>query len=374
VTIMRRFWVLVTIRRLVLLIVLLGLGLVAWRVYRVGPEALWLTLKLQYGDVETRRAAAHKFSNELRHSSIFEILGEENLASSLEREDLLFYALLHAARDRDPECRAIALSTVGLLVVFRPTDLRKSQVLNQARVALRDPEAKVRATGLMGLVGLVQTSTALESLKAGLSDPSVEVQETAVRMLGMLGVLAGETESVVIARETQSELALILTEILASQQDVRLRVTAAWAMSYFGKDKSYQNGGCPDVVPALLGALRDPSVEVRRAATTILGRTTPDARGKWVTAWSLRKSTIIPACRQALTDADEEVRDHAAVALFWLGERDPEIITILEEVGLSENSLRGHRFQEALDAWKAESAPALAEDPALGEREGNGPR
>jgi hypothetical protein len=46
------------IRTLLLLVALVALGLFAQRIYRDGPEAHWLVLKLRYGNVAMRRSAA----------------------------------------------------------------------------------------------------------------------------------------------------------------------------------------------------------------------------------------------------------------------------------------------------------------------------
>jgi HEAT repeat protein len=280
---------------------------------------------------------------------------QEYLTLRQQRGDMLFSALIYAAGDPDPECRATALSAAGTFAVLRPNDLRKSKVLRLALIALRDPNATVRAAGIEQLVYVAQPSAALEAFKVALSDSSLEVRMTAIRQLGGLGY---------ITRETQTEVAPILAEILASEQDGRVRVAAVWAMSSFGKDFRRDVAG-PDVVPALLGALRDAEVKVRRVAAYNLTST----QTQTISAWTTRKDAIIPACRKAMKDTDEEVRDHAAVALFFLGERDPEIIPVLEEGGRSADASRSRHCKEVLAAWKAESEPTVPGDPALGEQD-----
>jgi HEAT repeat protein len=361
---MRRLRFRLTIRRLALLIVLVALGLVGWRVYREGPEAHWLLLKLRYGNVATRRATAKKLLVGIAFAPFREMLGndpvpedprerQKYLALRQQLGDMLFSALLHAAGDPDPECRALALNAAGAFAFLRPDDLRKSQVLRLALIALRDPEGVVRAAGIEQLLSLAQPSTAFEAFKEALSDPSFEVRVMAIRELGGLGM---------IVKETQTEVAPILAEILASKQDDRLRVAAVWAMSRFGKDFRRDAAG-PDVVPSLLHALRDPEVKVRRVAAYNLSST----QTQTISAWTTRKDAIIPACRKAMKDTDEEVRGYAAVALFCLGERDPEITPVLEEGGRSADARRSRHCREALDAWRAELEAAILGDTVLGE-------
>jgi hypothetical protein len=367
---MRRLRFRLTIRRLALLIVLVALGLVGWRVYREGPETHWLLLKLRYGDVETRRAAAQTIRKGAGVVGLQEWIREDlvpkdprerqnYLSLRQQRLDMVFPAVLHAANDPDPECRATALGVAAWLAVYQSSDLLKGQVLKKTLVALRDPEERVRASALGTLAGIAQQSTALEAFKTALSDPSIHVQERAIRELGMLGV---------IARETQSEVASILAEVLASQRDDSVRIWAAWGLGFLGSDRRRQPGTGPDVVPALIGALRDPEVRVRRKAASILSRSTIYNRLQQVSEWNLRKDAIIPPCRKALTDADEEVCDHAALALFWLGVRDADIIARLEaQCRRPDPNLARNEFRDALDAWKAESEPTMPADPALGE-------
>jgi HEAT repeat protein len=364
---MRRLRFRLTIRRLALLIVLVALGLLGWRVYREGSETHWLVLKLRYGNAQTRRATAKKLHDQIAMGMLQSMFGidplpvnprerEDYLDRRQERGDLLMAALLRAAADRDPGCRAMALNAAGALALLRPNDVRNSQVLRLALIALRDPEGVVRTAGIEQLLSLAQPSTALEAFKAALSDPAFEVRMMAIRQLGGLGY---------VARETQTEVA----EILASEKDERVRVAVVWAMSMFGKDYNRDTAG-PDVVPSLLDALRDPEVKVRRVAAYNLSST----QTQTISAWTTRKDAIIPAARKAMKDTDEEVRDYAAVALFCLGERDPEMTPVLEEGTRSTNSNRSRRCREALDAWKAELEAAVLGDPALDQRDGNGPQ
>ena len=100
----------------------------------------------------------------------------------------------------------------------------------------------------------------------------------------------------VIVPATQFDAASILIPLLASREESRVRVNAAWAICYFGKDRDrHPPGAGPDVVPALVAALHDPHVDVRRAVAVILGLTTFDPRGRRITAWDRRKDSIIPA-------------------------------------------------------------------------------
>jgi hypothetical protein len=320
-----------TTRRLGLLVLMVALGLGGWRVYREGPELHWLVFKLRYGGVETRLSTASKILRAVASQSLWTIQEKEPipgdprgrqawLALRQQRDEILFSALLSAIRDPVPECRGAALRAAGKFVLSRPSDSRKNQVRKETLVALRDPNAVVRSAGLEQLVGIEQPPIALASLRKALADPSVEVQVTAIWQLGVLGM---------IAAETQAEIVAILKEILNNQQDDRVRVAAEWGLSHF-ENANHDDTPGPNVVPALLIALRDPEVGARREAATILARMTSTARSQSVAAWSLRREVIIPACRTAMTDTDEETRNSAALALFALGVRDPEIAVLLK--------------------------------------------
>jgi HEAT repeat protein len=357
---MRRLRFRISIRGLALLILVVALGMLGWRVYLEGPELHWLLLKLRFGNVQTRRATAQEIQRSLGGAFLGELVGMNTVPSApLERQefltrreqrgDLVFSALIAASNDRDPQCRATALSTAGLLAVVRASDLRKAQVLAKALNAIRDREVVVRIAGLEQLVSIAEPSYALVTLKAALLDPVVEVREVAAFQLGGLGI---------VVRETQHEVAAILAETLASPQDVRVRIKAAGAMFLFGKDDRRAGAG-PDVVPALIGALRDPEIKLRRASASYLGSTTFDARSRRVSSWISRRDAIIPACRAALSDHDEEVRDNATLALFWLGVRDREIIASLEAEGRSLSPILAHGYRDASEAWRVENEPTV---------------
>jgi hypothetical protein len=357
---MRRLRFRIRIRSLALLIVLVALGFLGWRVYREGPEVHWEILKLRFGNVQTRRNAAHKFQQSLAGAWLSDMFGlapmptdpqelKDYLGRRQERGDLLFSALLAAANDPDPESRATALSAAGSLAVLRDIDGRKDQVLAQAFVALRDGEAMVRVAGLGQLAGLARPENALRELKAGLLDPAIEVREAAALQLGMLGV---------IASETQLEVASILGETLAGREDVKVRLMAAGGFGLFGVDHRRTANG-PDVVPDQLTALRDPEVKLRRHAAYVLSRDWSNGRSGRVSSWNSRRDARIPACRVALADVDDEVRDYATLALFLLGVRDPEIIARLEAKGRSMGPNLAQEFREAAEAWRVETEPKV---------------
>jgi HEAT repeat protein len=186
----------------------------------------------------------------------------------------------------------------------------------------------------------------LNAIRSALDDRSIEVREKATFELGMLGV---------IVPASQPAVASILIPLLASREDPRIRVKAAWGMCYFGADgRRHPPGAGPDVVPALVAALDEPDVDVRRAAAAILGQTTSIAQGGEISVWDQRKDSIIPALDVATTDEDRGVREESALALFAFGRRDPVVIELIERAVDDPARSQNARFGSALRKWEDE--------------------
>jgi hypothetical protein len=369
---MRRPRVRISIRSLASLIAVVALLLVGWRVYREGPEAHWMLLKLRYGDVETRRAAAaevHKEEARFLLRAFFEDMSGPPNPQTLEVRhrhrrwaELLLPALIRATKDPDPACRINALKASSSLATFYATELLKDRVFHLSLAAMHDPDESVRAAAMAsvpGGLGRRDAETLIEAYRTALSDPAVAVRRAAAERLGMFAV--GEPE-------IQADVATILMGVLASREDPGVRAKAISGLWVFGLDRR-RGPDCPDVVPALVATLRDPAVEVRRKAAEVLGRTTIDTQCRPVSDWDLRKATILPAIERALMDEDRTMREEAALALFGLGRREPGLIELIEKGAGDTDRARQHRFAEAIAAWKEESEPKAAAEEADAQEE-----
>ncbi len=319
------------IRTLLLLVALVALALTGQRLYRDGPETHWLLLKLRYGNVEARRSAAIQAGK-----------------SGPEGADRFIPALAQAANDPDAGCRARALRALHNLVVLYAPESEKTLVLRQILAATRDPDDSVRAAAVGSLVGLADRDTrgVITAIQWALADSSVVVRQTAARALGMIAATLPAT---------QPDAASILIPLLASREDSRVRVQAAWGLCYFGRDhRRHRAGEFPaDVVPALVTALRDPDVEVRRTAAVILGLTTYDPGERRISSWDRRKASIIPALKAGISDLDKAVREESALALYAFGQRDAVVIELIEQAARDRDRVYKSNFETALKEWQA---------------------
>ncbi|MDR3617813.1 MAG: HEAT repeat domain-containing protein [Paludisphaera borealis] len=283
-----------------LAVALVPLVLVVYTLNRDGPEARWLLLKLRYGNVATRRSAAIEAlqsEGQAKSRDMFDFIFpnptnprtlEAEQRGRRRRAELLLPALARAANDPDAACRAHSLHALGFLAALHASDFEKLLTLHQVLAATRDPDDSVRTAAVGALGGLAgpDTETVINALRSALADSSLEVRQKAVWELGFVGVSVPAT---------QADVAAILIPLLASREESRVRVQAAWSMSFFGVD-SFRHPPTtgPDVVPALVAALKDPDVEVCRATAVILGLTTSDAQGRKISKWEQRKAAISP--------------------------------------------------------------------------------
>ncbi len=354
------------IRTLLALVALVALVLIGQRVYRDGPEAHWLVLKLRYGNVEARRSAAIQIKQS-EGAAMFQSLFAQVFSSSANpqgleehwrrqkrRAELLIPVLIQVTKDPDAGCRARALEALAVVVPQNASDSTKRLVLRQILAAMQDPDASVRTAAVGSLAGFAEQDmgAVLEAIRSALADSSVEVRQTAARELGNLGVLLPRS---------QPDAASILIPLLASREDPRVRVQAAWGMARF--DQDYRRGAGPDVVPALVAALSDREVDVRRAAAIILGLTHPDAQGRAVSAWDQRKDSILPSLVAAISDADKAVWEDSALALFAMGRRDPAVIERIEQAARDPARPQKSRFESALKEWQTEREASDPLDP-----------
>jgi HEAT repeat protein len=332
------------IRALLLIVTLVAVCLLGLRIYFDGPpEAHWLALKLRYGNILARRAAAaDAWQGGEAWDGFFD--GANRAASEMQRQrrqrraEMLLPALVQATKDSDAVCRARALRSLHNLATLDGSEHQENLALRHILAATRDLDGYVRAAAVDSMVGLASrdTGAVISAFRSALADPSVTVRLTATQQLGMLGV---------IVPQTQPDVALILIPLLASEQDARVRAKAAWALCYFGVDRRRHppNLG-PDVAPALVAALHDPDVDVRRTAAHILGLTV-NTQGGGISSWDQRKESIIPALRAAIADDDKETRENSALALFALGQREPVVIELIEQAARDPARFRRAEFE-----------------------------
>ncbi len=348
------------IRTLFALMVLITLAWVGTRIYHDSLEAHWLLLKLHYGDVEARRSAAREARDyegkELLHNMVGQAFSgpatpqatEQRWGRGRRRAEILLPALAQATRDPDDICRVHALEALDVFASFYGTPPEKRYALRHILIATRDRNDSVRTAAIGSLASLAEcdAEAVLATLRSALSDPSIEVRRTAAEELGMLGV---------IHPSTQPEVARILESVLASQEDPRVRIKAAWGMCYFGVDqRRHPAGSGPDVVTILIAALNDPEIEVRRTVAIILSSTTTDIQGQPLSSWDQRKALIIPPLKTVMADNSSVIREESALALFSLGQRDPTTIALIEQATRDPARSQKARFESAFNAWRTE--------------------
>jgi HEAT repeats len=344
------------IRTLLLFVAIVALALVGQRIYLDGPEAHWLVLRLRYGDVETRRAAANDawtLGDESIHNNFDYVFGfgnpptpETQIRRRQRRTALLLPALARAAKDSDAICRARALVALHLRTVGGASEPGKVLARREILTAFRDVDPSVRAAAVRTLVVLTgpDRGAVIAALRSALDDPCWKVRHAAALELGTLGLEIPETQPVV---------ASLLSPVLAGREDSRVRTGAAWALFFFGRDSRRQppESG-PDVIPPLLAALHDQDVDVRRTAAVILGQTS--SQGRTLSAWDQRKDSIIPALKLAIADDDKATREDSALALFAFGMRDILIIKLIAQAASDPDRSEKAEFVSAMKAWQAE--------------------
>lgn len=363
-TIMRRHRLQIRVQTLVGLVALVAVLLAAVMFCGDEPMCHWRAWQVRWGGVARRRAALEQiWLAEGRATLGFmraATLGGGGAAADAEwqrrgrRRGTILMPILRevAAHDVAPECRAAGLRTLGSLATSHGTAAARGAALRVVLAGVGDGDPSVRAAAIGSLAGLASCDlpATLAALRSGLADPADPVRLAAVREWGMLGVLVPPA---------QPEAAAALAGILATSHNSPLRVGAVRGLSLFGADaRRHPRATGPDVTPALVAALGDPDVAVRRAAAEVLGRPTVDARSRPVSPWSDRRDRLIPPLLAALDDADPLVRGNAALALFALGRRDAALRPPLEEAIADPGRPRRVIFTAALATWQAEDDAA----------------
>jgi HEAT repeat protein len=262
------------------------------------------------------------------------------------RAALLIPALNDLTNDPDLVCRRNAVRALRQYSANATTGTVKASLRQRLLAMLDDRDESVRAQAAGSLATLADGDliTIMRALRSATADPSTNVRQAAAWELGNVGWLVPKA---------QTEAASILIPLMVGQDEPTVRMQAASALALFGNDrKRFPPQAGPDVVPALLAALRDQNVEVRRRAASILGQSTFNGRSRSVSSWSLRKAAIVPALKLAMSDVDRVVQDESALALFALGDRDPLVIEGIERAANDSAQAKTSRFRSALEQWR----------------------
>ncbi len=197
------------IRTLLLSTAAIGLALGGVKIYLEGVEMHWLMLKLRYGNVAARRAAALDVLN----------LGARGRITR-RRAQVLMPALVFATHNPDAACRDNVVCSLAFLAVVKREPTVRLQTLRLLLEAVHDRDARVRAQAMswLGDLGGQDAPGATNALRSALSDPSFEVQFAAVVHMGILGRNHPAA---------QRDVALMIISVLESQDDDRVRERAA---------------------------------------------------------------------------------------------------------------------------------------------------
>lgn len=232
------------------------------------------------------------------------------LQGCLDTEDATLGDLLLAAlSDPAPEVRRQAAEGLRF---------GSAQALPALLAAANDPEPRVRLEVVIAL-GALQDAQALDTLAARVFDEAdEEVRYYAVNALGELHDTRA-TQHLINAFETQAlghrirwgalwalgeradPAALQLLGTALQDPDAEFRARAAESLA---NPQWSMHADIARVLPALVAAVRDPVVEVRRCACEAMG-----VNG------ALSEALVLPALTEALQDGDEAVRCAAVTAL-----------------------------------------------------------
>ncbi len=254
-------------------------------------------------------AAIHDKDTDIRTSAI-RALGKKKIASPK-----VIGALIRALNDPEYMVRIYAAYALGL---FKPPD---QEVLPALGYALNDPHYQVRFTAALSLFKIASDADtrqeALALLIDALNHQDEEVSRSACFRLMQIGPDARQAvpalkkklkaKGIVLRINAASALAKIdpahqgqqalkiITKALNSKY-YGVRLEAVFALSQIGLVSD-------EVVPSLVGVLKDRDNDVRRYAIEALGEIGPAAQ------------PALGALKEALHDRDEKVRRAAAEAL-----------------------------------------------------------
>ncbi|MBI2345560.1 MAG: HEAT repeat domain-containing protein [Deltaproteobacteria bacterium] len=247
-------------------------------------------------------------------------------------------ALSTTLKDPDAGVRAAAAGALGDIYsssVNRPMPKAilnyVPQVVPALLAALRDPEANVRHEATYAL-GLIESPQAVPALIAAMQDPEAQVRSTAVWALG------------------QTKAPQVIPRLIDALQgpDAALRGPAAWALMHMysrdGAPPRAIHQYIPQVVPALVAALKDENPSARKGAIEALEE--------------IKAPETLPAMIATLADPYKDVRSVAYNALWAMNA--PQVILALIAALQNENAAVRRNAVVLLRDKKARQAePAL---------------
>jgi HEAT repeat protein len=221
---------------------------------------------------------------------------EELLAKNLERS---LPALGEALRKGDYRTRAAVLAFLGRHGPRAAPAARDIALL----LAAKEPELRQAAAETLAAIGpMARNPDVLAGLLQCQNDLDSSVSDAAKRAIGALGA-AGAADAI--------SLVIILKD---EKKPVEARLTALRSAVGLA-------GDAPQVLDAVITAVKDPSKEIRAAAAESLGKI---GTGK--------REAAFAALLAALKDADQNVKTNAAVALDGFGVPSAAECTALLEV------------------------------------------
>jgi succinate dehydrogenase/fumarate reductase flavoprotein subunit/HEAT repeat protein len=222
--------------------------------------------------------------------------GLRELVEVLPAEPQLGSALTDALSSADAEVRSCALELLRALKLGTPGTYRD---------ALTDPDTQVRIDAVRGAVSL----NAVDVVSAGAADSSREVRVAVAGGIGTIGDPSGASVLERLAQDADvlvQAAALEAAARLGTPQPLADRAIAAlahpaWQVRH-GAAQALGGANAETAKSALIEALQDPHLDVRKAATRSL------------TTWA-GDSEAAAALESALTDPDADVRAFARRAL-----------------------------------------------------------
>lgn len=220
----------------------------------------------------------------------------------------------------------------------------------ELRLALddTDPLVRIMVAEAIWKVERPAPSAILPTLQRGLKDKNAEVRAAACRVIGLLGAKGKAAVTTLIDTLKDKELLVVMNAIVALGEigpaareaaPALLRLTGSADFIVLEPFVATALGDLGDaVLPELLAALKEPSVDRRRVAAAALGGMGPKAEG------------AVKGLTAALRDSEWTVRSLAAQALGNIGKGAKASLPRLHEATQDKEPLV--RIQAALAVWR----------------------
>ena len=302
--------------------------------------------EIEGGEFDNRAYLSFNSLNSLKRISLKSAGNDEEWPSVGFTFQFWIPSLLEASEDVDPLIRLGAIRALGRMAVFTSKLTERSEIGPRFFRAVTDSDPKVRETAVFDLYLFKSSHCAalLPALRTALKDPDVVVRRRAV---SGLGIVAEQYD------DLRHQAAVELAKVLAGQDDAEVRKAAAWSLGYLERNQMTSNMA-PDFVMALVNALSDRNVEIRRYVASILGEAHTAQAGQPRSIWANRKALIVPALLAAKIDPDDGVRLEVALGLFQFGKRDDWTRSMLEKATTDSDKSRRRQAAQSLQEWDKE--------------------